>query len=116
MYASDHKSISIVSVSKIQVLESISIVSVSNFRPWKYQYRIGIEKNGIEGLCSKVMIFQKSVEAEIELVFRPGSGPPPIPSSVATHLALPVSCSDIRLIHIEISVIPKMQYNITNII
>ena len=48
--ASDYKSISIVSVSKFQVLESIS-VQYRIFRPWKYQYRIGIEKNGIEGLC-----------------------------------------------------------------
>ena len=40
-----------VSVSKLQTC----IVSVSYryrlFRPGKYQYRIGIEKSGIEGLC-----------------------------------------------------------------
>ena len=43
-----------VSVSKLQTC----IVSVSYryrlFRPGKYQYRIGIEKSGIEDLCKKL--------------------------------------------------------------
>ena len=45
-----------VSVSKLQTC----IVSVSYryrlFRPGKYQYRIGIEKSGIEDLCSTIPV------------------------------------------------------------